>query len=389
MTNHSNQIKRINEKLLQAQNIDYKLKVFGADSHKYVVNNPVAPYKVIEFEREYSVELPSCYKAFILEFGNGGISFANSAAGPYCGIYPLGELVDEICDARKSLKNECIIVPKMTNEDWEKLTEKMNSDETSDEDFDVEIEKIYGGIMPLGSQGCTYLHGLILNGQYKGKVVNLDLDRGKPRFTFEDNFLDWYERWLDEIISGDLMSDSASWFGYSKGGTEQQLLADFINSTNENDKVENLSGLYAKKRLSEELLACLESLIPQNQNLKNSLVTLLCKYNYERAKPYLIELIDTDLCFVFEKLHYYAKDKSVEWLPIIENNIGKIKDAGTLKYCLFVLEKTGVDFTHLVLPFTKSEDEYMQAHARHSLERLEEMKKTAKKKGIFSFLFKN
>ena len=91
-----------------------------------------------------------------------------------------------------------------------------DDEEMSDEEFDKEMGNIFSGILPIGSQGCTYLHGIILNGKHKGKVVNLDISRQKPKFTYENNFLDWYERWLDEVISEELLKDGPSWFGYAE-----------------------------------------------------------------------------------------------------------------------------------------------------------------------------
>jgi hypothetical protein len=113
----------------------------------------------------------------------------------------------------------------MTDENWKNLTKNIEeNDQISDYEFEVELGTLWGGILPIGSQGCTYLHGIVLNGEFKGRVVNLDIDRQKPQFTFETNFLDWYERWLDEVISGELITKTPSWFGYTKGGTEEELL---------------------------------------------------------------------------------------------------------------------------------------------------------------------
>ena len=35
-------------------------------------------------------------RAFATEIGNGGPSFRGSSAGPFYGIYPLGECIDEL-----------------------------------------------------------------------------------------------------------------------------------------------------------------------------------------------------------------------------------------------------------------------------------------------------
>jgi hypothetical protein len=69
-------------------------------------------------------------------------------------------------------------------------------------------------------------HGLVVTGPHTGRVVNFDQEcSGPPVFAFELDFLGWYERWLDEVIDGDLFQKGPSWFGYTRGGPESELLA--------------------------------------------------------------------------------------------------------------------------------------------------------------------
>lgn len=374
MTDYTDQIQRIKDKLLEAKKADKNLKVFGADRHKYIINKPTTLKAVTEFETKYSVELPDCYKAFLLEIGNGGIGWQNSAAGPFFGIYPFGENVNELIydNTEKYLKNECVIIPKMTDDFWKSLTKNIEeNDEISDEDYEIELGKLWGGILPIGSQGCTYLHGIVLNGQYKGTVVNLDMDRQKPKFTYEINFLDWYERWLDEVISGELIKETPSWFGYNKGGTEEELLASLIDSENIEEKSDNLDGLLNKNQLNSKNLVQIENLINNGFEPKKTLIQILCKSNYERAKPYLIELIKTDLCSVFQFIFWYAKDKSSEWKNIIEENIIRIDDEETFRFCTYLLKESNFDYGRLILPFTKNKSEKLRSQAYYSLGQLE------------------
>jgi hypothetical protein len=367
---HSEQIKRIKNKLLKAKKTDKTLKVFGADSHKYILKPTVSIRKVSEFEKKYDLQLPNCYKDFITEIGNGGISYAHSAAGPFYGIYPLGENVDELIfnNTEKYLKNKCIIYPKMTNEYWDSLTKNINdNDDISDKEYEQELGKIYSGVLPIGSQGCTYIHGIVLNGKYKGQVVNLDMDGQKPRFTFEKTFLDWYERWLDEVISGELIKEGASWFGYTRGGSEDKLLSLFISSDNLEDKKDYLSGLLNKNTLTIQTLNQIEKLINNGAKPNNLLIQLLCKSNYEKAKPYLIELVKTDLLSVFQFIFWYAKDKSKEWLIPIQNNINRIDNYDTFLFCTYLLSETNSDFSNLIIPFTKNENEKIRAQAFYVL----------------------
>jgi hypothetical protein len=370
MTNYTEQIQRIRDKLLEAKNTDKNLKVFGAASHRYIIHEPATLKKVTEIETKYSIELPECYKAFILNIGNGGFGSQNSAAGPFYGIYPVGVNINELIfnNAEEYLKNDCIIIPKMTDEYWKSITMNIEENEViSNEDYETESGKLWAGILPIGSQGCSYIHGIVLNGPHKGRVVNLDIDRLKPQFTFENNFLDWYERWLDEIISGELIKDVPSWFGYSKGGSEEQLLASFLTSKDLEEKNDNLSGLLNKNTLSNQTLNQIENLINSNSEPKNILIQLLCKSDYARAKPYLIELTKTDLCSAFQFIYWYAKDKSKEWITVIENNIHRIDNDEMFIFCSYLLKETNTDYGRLIEPFTKNINDNIRVQAFYTL----------------------
>ena len=377
METYDKQIQRIKKKLVEAKEADKNLKVFGAEKHKYYLNLPATELEVLEFERKFSVELPECYKTFITQIGNGGNSSFNSAAGPYYGIFPMGTNVSELIydNTEKYLKNDCVIYPKMTDEYWESLAKNINDDnDISDEDYEKERGKIYAGILPIGSQGCTYLHGIILNGQHRGRVVNLDMDGQKPKFTFEKNFLDWYERWLDEVISGELINKSPSWFGYCKGGTEEELLTAYISSTDLDEKEDCLSGLLNKKRLKGHTINQIEKLIDTNTDHAITLIQLICKSDYEKAKPYLIELVKTKLLSVFQFIYWYSKDKSYEWLEIIEDNIQRIEDSETFRFCTYLLTETKEDFGKLILQFTKNSNVDIRTTAFYTLGKLKNKK---------------
>jgi hypothetical protein len=160
------QIQRIKDKLIKAKYTDVKLKVFGAESHKYILGEPLFDEDILKFEKEYDLELPECYKTFLNNIGNGGVGFNSSGAGPFYGIYPLGKNIGELIENTKEyLKRDCVLYPKITDEYWKGLTKKVNENDISDKDYENELGKIYSGVLPLGSQGCTYIHALVLNGE--------------------------------------------------------------------------------------------------------------------------------------------------------------------------------------------------------------------------------
>ncbi|OCX50864.1 glucan biosynthesis protein [Mucilaginibacter sp. PPCGB 2223] len=364
------QIERIRKKLKEAKIADKKLGVFGACNHKYIVNEPVTGAELTAFEQRYGVILPACYKSFLLHIGNGGYSYFDSSAGPFYGIYPLGKGADElVLEPEKYLQQQCILHPEMQKEEWNMLCRTINETENiSDEDYEAELGKIYSGVLPIGSQGCTYIHAIVLTGPYAGKVVNLDLDRQHPKFTYENNFLDWYERWLDEVISGDLIKDTPSWFGYSIGGTDKILLERFFSTTNEKNKLDCLKGILSKSKIQPVTINTIEGVYPESAGeIRRILLELLTKFAYVKAKPFLVDYISIDIAHVFQCVFTYAKERSAEWRPIIEANMALINDPEAFRFCAYLLIEMKFDFGPLILPFITFDDRDIKVTAFYAL----------------------
>ena len=75
---HREKITRI---LTQARQIDANCEMFGADHHQYRLNPPVPESFVRDVEEKCGFTLPSDYRRFITQVGDGG-------AGPDYGIDP-------------------------------------------------------------------------------------------------------------------------------------------------------------------------------------------------------------------------------------------------------------------------------------------------------------
>jgi hypothetical protein len=376
VSRYQDQVERIKTKLLSAKKVDRALKVFGANKHKYYLGEPISLEEVVSFERMYSIQLPECYRTFVLQVGNRGIGYADSGAGPFYGIYPFGENVDELLyqNTVKCLGKDCILYPKMKDEYWKSLIDKIENENISDKEYEDEIGTVFAGILPIASQGCTYLSGIVLNGEYKGRIVNLDIDMQKPSFAFESNFLDWYERWLDEVISGELIRDTPTWFGYLKGGSEDELLNLYMGSATDDAKADSLKGLLNKSSLRKETLVQIEKLIITNPKDKGPLIQILCKSDYSKAKPHLLELISSDMLTVFQSIFWYAKEKGDEWIVSIKENIERIDNSETFRFCCYILEKSAYNYGHLIVPFTKNDNEDIRIQAYYVLGKLKNKK---------------
>lgn len=193
---YTEQLARIKAKLLQAKAKDHDRKVFGADSHNYELDEPVSSEEVIRFEEHHHLDFPEAYKAFITTIGNGGPGHYGGA-GPYYGIYPLGDF-GYMESTAQHMADECTIDSSMTEERWKSLTafeEKLDSDSR---EYDGIYNKLFSGLMFIGTMGCNGQMMLIVNGKEAGHVVYIDQDLSQP--TVKEKFLDWYEQWLDRIL---------------------------------------------------------------------------------------------------------------------------------------------------------------------------------------------
>jgi len=110
---------------------------------------------------------------------------------------PSDPLVVRICelavddDSHRHLRRECPWVPGEVPY-W-------NPDDLPDEG----VELCYDGLLPVCDAGSCDVVALVLDGPHRGRVAQVNLDPvGLPFFIDEPNFLDYYERWLDEIVAG-------------------------------------------------------------------------------------------------------------------------------------------------------------------------------------------
>ena len=368
------QLHRIQQKLAQAKEADKNLEVFGADAHQYHLNPPVSEAEVLAFEEKYGVQLPECYRAFMLTVGDAKAKKSDFIAGPYYGLYAFGTSVDSLLYEKIEtyLKAPCNLSPDMTQEEWETLSDPLlfseEEEEEDDDKYFAELAKVFGGLLPLGSQGCTYEHALVLNGKYAGRVVNVDLDLAQPKFAFEANFLDWYERYLDEVISGQLIDDRPTWFGYHRGEPAEVLLNEYEHTTDRKTQTDCLEGVYHKKPpLEPALLDKIEKLIALNNEDRDFLIEILSQSSYERAKPYLQDLVTKDPKKVFQFVWWYAKDHCADWVSVVKELLPTITDERIFDFATYLLTEGDDNFEEVILPFTDNENHQIRSTAYYTL----------------------
>ncbi|NLR60291.1 SMI1/KNR4 family protein [Chitinophaga polysaccharea] len=368
------QISRIIAKLVLARDADSEHKTFGASDHQYILYTPLQPEQVAAFELTRGIELPACYKAFLTTIGNGGPSYMDSAAGPFYGIYPMGENTDEFAGAPSDyLQQPVNIYSGMTAAHWESLKHDLLADDLSDDVYTATLGRVFAGILPIGSQGCSYYHGLLLNGPYAGRVVNIDLDLAQPVFSFADNFLDWYEGWLDEVISGDLIADTAPWYGYRRNGSMAVLLEQYQSSADPAFKAECLDGIVAKTVLGAVTTDQLETALQHADEAAHlQWLQILTKFDYKRAKPYLLTAWEDHFPDIIKFIYWYAKDRCAEWCALVTTQLPMVQDGETFRFCTYLLTESQYPFGPVIAPFVHHTLADIRVTALYTLGKLED-----------------
>jgi SMI1 / KNR4 family (SUKH-1) len=189
---------RINQKLRIVAQRPAARKALGERQHGYHMRPKLSVLEVAEFEHAHNVQLPDTYRAFLTHVGNGG-------AGPYYGVFPLDRWATaalEYFDDESELPSDMLsraspLRDGLTGIDWVELLGGAPRPR-----FDPRQWHPYQGTITLGHLGATYYALLVVTGPTRGRVCSVDLDMQAPKFAPQRDFLEWYEAWLDEVLSG-------------------------------------------------------------------------------------------------------------------------------------------------------------------------------------------
>jgi hypothetical protein len=229
------------------------------------------------------------------------------------------------------------------------------------------VATVLGGILPIGTQGCLMFDGVVLNGPFAGRVVNFDLESDQPpHFAFEPDFLSWYERWLDEVIAGELF-EKPSWFGYVPGGTPDALLAGFLGAPDERTALDFLDGLLAKRRLHPVIVDALLQHPAASAAQRAALCRVVCKADFARAAPLLSALAQEDPLSFLQCLHWYGGDQVAQWQDTVLAPGLRVDDDEVFRFFTYVLGTLDVDRGAYLALHARSERAHVRAQAFYAL----------------------
>lgn len=196
---------RIAGKLAAARAVPVPSKAFGAREHGFKLGNPLPEAVVAEFEERHEVALPAEYRLFVTELGDGG-------AGPGYHLSQLSEACHLGCRPGHLVRPSPYLAGPRYPEDWERRHEEPPGPGRT----------FLPGTLTIGHHGCSIVTQLVVMGQARGRLLNLDYEGATGPYVAEDaGFLAWYERWLDEAVAG----YDVGWFGERLPLDEPGLIA--------------------------------------------------------------------------------------------------------------------------------------------------------------------
>lgn len=183
--------------------------VFGEEAHGYELNPAFSEAEIQEFETEQGVRLPDEYRQFLLRVGNGG-------AGPYYGLFQLGEMDDGFEQGPWDDFIGDLASPFPHLAAWNDLTGKPDDDAEMDSEYDARLEafdqkyydpRLVDGAIPICHLGCAQRHWLVITGPEAGNVWCDERADYKGLFPLQTRgkqrvrFFEWYRDWLDEVLA--------------------------------------------------------------------------------------------------------------------------------------------------------------------------------------------
>ncbi|MEH1846177.1 MAG: SMI1/KNR4 family protein [Nostoc sp.] len=215
-----NKVLQLKEKLTQLAILDATFEVFGSESHRYQFKPCLSNKDIQAFESRYNITLPSEYRNFLLEVGNGG-------AGPGYGLSGLSgiEFKDVTPEKLYQENDEILSRPFPFTAAWNDLDLIVMNNTgfvaKSDAYFD---DKLIQGTLTITNYGCGIYAMLVITGEQSGKIwiddrtndngiypaslsfchafhdtnsddFHQDSDEEQPLYFYE-----WYEDWLNRSL---------------------------------------------------------------------------------------------------------------------------------------------------------------------------------------------
>lgn len=348
------QIERIRRKLPRAAKAPGADSVFGASSHGYRLGSPLPLHRLLALEQAWGTELPDDFAAFLVGVGSGGPA-RYGGAGPYYGLYDVKRLKpdpDRLVQPSRFKWNSAA-------QDWQSESESAGEyepdDDLDDDAYEEALADLMRGTLEIGTMGCGSELLLIVCGEHRGRIVYWNGETYTPFFVYESNMLDWYERWLDEVIAG----FKIHWFGMTPGGGEAELLTLAQSPGPERQRSEALKALLRFPQLGEPAIVFAKHAVDDEADqVRYWALTLLAAHAPEYADPLLQQHLRSEQTqqrrTAVQLIHWYRAQAARNFAETLQTTVPWETDEETFRFGTYVLESAGVEPLPLLLPAFRS-----------------------------------
>lgn len=284
---------RIRRKLAVARLVDHFRDVFGSASHDYILHPPVDIDTVRSYEARKKTQLPDSYVRFVTEVGDGGPrhpghTIDGLGAGPGHGIIPL--------EHEEHSWQETITPGEVTDDEWR------SAFHGADRPAREVLTRIQDAVLPVSEGGCGAFHGLILCGPLAGSVIHAMGDGDflePPPEIVADNFLTWYEAWLDHAL-GDGVPRAWRDPGRGPGQLFDDLAAGVADDTAARRKRFHLQLIGGLPGLDPEQIALLQEYrrTARDERVRDHCLALLAQFDPDATRPLLDNASDALLIHI-------------------------------------------------------------------------------------------
>ena len=266
------------EKLKKLRDFAYEF----SNQFQSIENNQYLPLAIEEvemFEKRHGITFPEEYRNFLLHIGNGGM-------GPIYGVLPL--------DIHKTdpklhlpwtdpVKYNKLFQYNSQEEDVSTINDYVDNISTNDLKTISILQEIDNGILPIANVGWGSFHCLVITGKNRGQVWTNGKDNGKNDSVvfISDNFLEWYEKWLNHKLAQaqennkttkKLYSDDAISPFFSYAFKERQAFLDKFKNLRDKQPIKNLfNRIFNEKQPREIVYQCIDYLLDNPEHMDYNL----------------------------------------------------------------------------------------------------------------------
>ncbi|WP_217574319.1 SMI1/KNR4 family protein [Streptomyces sp. GbtcB7] len=165
-------IPRLRRKLVRIPFQPWRSHSFGEEHHQFRLGPKLTESRIAAFEAEHGIALPYAYRQFLTHISGSG-------AAPFYGVMPL--------------------------EQWSVLVMNPAGEPGAPRGFDVAVREARDSdlFLHIIEMGCTDVCVLGVTGPLTGRVLTGNSDgHWGPDVSSATDFLDWYERWLNQMNDG-------------------------------------------------------------------------------------------------------------------------------------------------------------------------------------------